>query len=339
MDNLLDSTPGSCRWIISFVLLLVFGASLPSHAAETDPWQSGEHRDFTPDAGRTGSDPGMAIRGSGPALKLVRTLVYRPRVNPGDVAALRAQYTVVAPTGLVDVKETRIIQFDDVVLVTLSRVVSRSPGAVGSEYQLKVPMTAAEGWYTVTTIIEQVRPATRSSTSDTATTAFYVETAPASAPVPSASDTPNTEDAGLNIRLWASKSRYKIGEPVTLTFETNKDAFVTLVDVGTSGAISILFPNRFSGGNSVRGQKPYSVPGADDGYTLTLNGPPGTELIYALVTLKPVGFVAQDFARTSQTFESVTRSVPIFTRNINAVAKETPLKAQAKAVLELEVVP
>ena len=70
---------------------------------------------------------------------------------------------------------------------------------------------------------------------------------------------------------------------------------------------------------------------------MTLKGPPGPELIYALVTLKPIRFIGEDFSRSSEVFHAVTRGIPILTRDINAVAKNTPLREQAKAMLELEV--
>src|SRR5262245_12644303 len=143
-------------------------------AAEPTAWQSGQYLDLAPDG--AAPDVSVTLRGAEPVLKLLRTLVHRPRTSPGDSAALRAYYTVAAPAGPpVQVKETRIIRFDGVTLATLSRVVPRTVGSIGSEYQLKVPSTAAEGWYTVTTIIEPAGPAQPSPTSDQTNTAFYVE--------------------------------------------------------------------------------------------------------------------------------------------------------------------
>jgi len=71
--------------------------------------------------------------------------------------------------------------------------------------------------------------------------------------------------------------------------------------------VTIFYPNRFSGGNAVKGKKTYTIPGPGDNYELTLKGPAGTELIYALVTLKPVRFVEKDFSQTSDVFQPVTR--------------------------------
>jgi hypothetical protein len=264
--------------------------------------------------------------------------VQNPRLTPGESAALRAQYTVAAESGTVDVKETRIVRFNGAVLTTLTKVVPRSGGLVGSEYRLKIPQNAAEGWYTVTTMVEPTQ-VTRSISGEQANATFYI----ASMPTPGTPPGPPADSAvadkdSLRIKLWTNNSRYKVGDTLTVNFETNKDAYVTLVNVGTSGGTTILFPNRFSGGNAVKGGRPYTIPAPDDNYELTVNGPAGMELIYALVTLKPVRFIETDFSRTPQVFQSVTEAAVSFTRDINAVAKRTPLKEQSKAVLDLEVV-
>lgn len=322
-------------------LALLAGVAVPSWGAESSPWQKGEYRNFIPGTPTPSAPAGVTVRSLGPTLQLSQTAVQRPRLRPGDLASLRAQYTVMAPSGPVDVKETRILRFNGAVLTTLTQVVSRSSGLIGSEYQLKIPGTAAAGWYTVTTLIEPATPTTRGIAQEQANATFYIELEAASStttPAPPPEGT-RVDDDGVRIKLWANKPRFKVGDTLTLSFEANRDAYVTLVNVGTSGALTILFPNRFSGGHAVKAKTVYTIPGPDDNYEMALSGPPGTELIYALVTLKPVQFLDTDFSRTPQIFQSVTRGAVTFTRDINAVAKKTPLKEQAKTTLDLEVVP
>jgi hypothetical protein len=314
---------------------LAAGPSTGRAAEPGSPWQTGQYRDFAP-APAVPKDGGVRTRAIGPALKLEHTVVQRPRLSPGDPASLRAQYSVLAPSGSVEVRETRIIRFNGVALATLTKVVPRSSGPVGSEYQLQIPRDAAEGWYTVTTVIEPART-TRSADKEQGNATFYIDPGGAVSQG-SAVESPKTED-GLAIKLWTDKPQYRVGETVRFHFETNRDAHVTLVNVGTSGATTILFPNRFSGGHGVKGKKTYSMPEADDHYELALSGPPGIEMVYALVTLKPVRFVETDFTKTRQIFRSVTDDASSFTRDINILTKRTPLKELAKAVLELEVVP
>jgi hypothetical protein len=137
--------------------------------------------------------------------------------------------------------------------------------------------------------------------------------------------------------LWAEKTRYRMGERLALNFETNRDAFLTIVNVGTSGEVTILFPNRFSGGHGVKAGRTYRIPEASDSYELELKGPPGVELVYALLTLKPVLFLATDFPSSGAVFPSTADRVSRVTRDINVAAKSIPLREQARAMLELEV--
>lgn len=333
----------------SFVLIALLGTVATSRSAESsNPWERGEYRDVKPQAPAAKAASGVTVRSIGPVLKLERTAVQRPRLSPGDPTSLLAEYSVTGPAGTIDVKETRIIEFNGTVLSKLVKTVPRSNGPAGSEYRLRIPQDAAEGWYTVTTVLEPAKVTTRSIGSGTeqANTAFYIETPQAAEP-PAAIERPQKEsegprveaDGGIKVTLRADKPRYKVGDTITMQFETNRDGYLTLVNVGTSGKITILFPNRFSGGHDVKGKQVYTIPAPDDNYELAVSGPPGVELIYALVTSKPVKFVETDFSQTPEIFRTVTGDMPVLTRDINAVVKKTPLKGQAKAVLELEVVP
>jgi hypothetical protein len=320
------------------LILAALCAITPARATSdvATPWHGGEYRDFAPAADPSRAPSGVVTRAVGPGLKIERVTVQLPKVRQGDFAALIAQYDVVAPSGTIEVKETRVISFNGAVLTQLARVVSRNNGPVGSEYRLKIPAEAADGWYTVTTIIEPVKaaPVTRSGGTGKASAAFYVETAqekPA-ASAAGAKDSPT-------LKLWTDKSSYRVGDAITVHFQTSQDGYLTLVNVGSSGKITILFPNRFSGGQEVKAGKVYRIPAPEDSYELALAGPPGTELIYALRTAKPMKFSESDFSRTSEIFRSVTDGAGTFTRDINVVVKRTPREEQAKALLEVQVAP
>ncbi|MBI3636101.1 MAG: DUF4384 domain-containing protein, partial [Candidatus Rokubacteria bacterium] len=69
---------------------------------------------------------------------------------------------------------------------------------------------------------------------------------------PPAAPAPNA----LQIKVWTDKKAYRIGDTVRIGVRVNRDAYVTLVDLGTSGDVTILYPNRF--------QPSYFVPGGRD---------------------------------------------------------------------------
>jgi len=158
----------------------------------------------------------------------------------------------------------------------------------------------------------------------------------APAPAPAPARPPSVAADTMRINVWTDKPRYRIGENVTFHFETNRKGYVTLINAGTSGAVTILFPNRFSQGQEVNGKTVYSIPRSEDGYTMNVSGPPGIELVYALLTLEPLKFAGTDFSQTRSIFRSVDGGS--LTRDINAIVKQTAVDKQAKAMIELEVV-
>lgn len=141
----------------------------------------------------------------------------------------------------------------------------------------------------------------------------------------------------IKIDLWTDQKDYKIGEKLTVNFKTDRDCYVTLVDVGTSGNVHILFPNRFSIGNKVKANETYSVPAKDDGYKITVNGPPGTEIVRAIATLKPISFIDTDFSGTRSIFKSVDKNVSSFTRDLSIEASETPSSNLGENLIKIEI--
>jgi len=319
------------------LVLIPGGVMRKSFALAQAGWQGGQYRDSsTPAAaGREGAGPAATTRSAAKQLSLGETAVQRPRLQPGEAATLRAVYDVPEPS---QVRETRVIRYDGLVLARIERVIARPGGSVLSEYRVDVPRDAVDGWYAVTTRVERMDAPTRGGAAEQKETGFFVDTKGAgtsgmSAGAPAAKGA----DDGIAVKLWTEKTRYRVGDRLTLSFETNRDAFLTIVNVGSSGEVAILFPNRFSGGHGVKAGRTYRVPEATDNYELELKGPPGVELVYALLTLKPVLFLATDFPSAGAVFPSTAERVSRVTRDINVAAKSIPLREQARAMIELEI--
>ncbi|MBI4651062.1 DUF4384 domain-containing protein, partial [Candidatus Desantisbacteria bacterium] len=98
----------------------------------------------------------------------------------------------------------------------------------------------------------------------------------------------------LNIKVWTDKKEYKIGDPLTIYFKSNKNCYVTLFDIGTSGKINILFPNSFYKDNVINADVTYSIPGDFLGFKIELLGPAGIERIKIAATIDKFAFKSID---------------------------------------------
>lgn len=140
----------------------------------------------------------------------------------------------------------------------------------------------------------------------------------------------------IKVELWSDKPVYKAGEIMTLHFKTNRDCYVTLVDVGTSGKVHILYPNRFSGGSKVLAGKVYSIPGRDDGYAIAVLGPQGTEVVRAIATLTPIAVTEIDFSKEGTIFKKVEEPATL-TRDLSIVVKKTSPSSRGEGLIRIEI--
>jgi len=94
----------------------------------------------------------------------------------------------------------------------------------------------------------------------------------------------------FKIELWTEdgKAAYNVDDRVEFLFRADRDCYVTLFDIGTSGAITKLFPNKWNGSNRIEKGKTYRIPPADGGFVFRVNGPEGLEYVKAVATLDPL---------------------------------------------------
>jgi len=112
---------------------------------------------------------------------------------------------------------------------------------------------------------------------------------PASAQAQDQADWAGYDQQPLRVNLWHDREGddvYRRGEPVTITFETNQDAYAVLYRIDAEGEVSLLWPrSRFDDG-FVFGRHAYTLPAA--GAPRLRAGPQeGVEYVQAIVSLYP----------------------------------------------------
>lgn len=127
---------------------------------------------------------------------------------------------------------------------------------------------------------------------------------------------------GLKVSLWVDQSdiTYYPGEEIVISAKANRDAYLTIIDVGTSGTVRQLFPNKHQTNNFVRKGQIIQIPSRHAGYKYRIQGPEGTELIKAIVTSEPVNIYGKSansfqsegpFSKSTQSATAISKDIVI----------------------------
>ena len=115
----------------------------------------------------------------------------------------------------------------------------------------------------------------------------------------------------LQVVAWVDRpdSTYARGERVRMFVETNKDAYVTILNVDPPGETTVLFPNRYQSDNRVRAARAVEVPTPGSGSQVVVGGTVGTELIKVIASTEPVPLFRAKQLAAAGAFQQV-RSEP-----------------------------
>ena len=94
----------------------------------------------------------------------------------------------------------------------------------------------------------------------------------------------------LSVTAWVDHddNTYAVGERVRLFVKPNKDAYVTVINVGPSGQTAMLFPNAHQKDNKIPGNRAVEIPSAASGASIKVAPPVGRELIKVVASTSPV---------------------------------------------------
>ena len=112
--------------------------------------------------------------------------------------------------------------------------------------------------------------------------------------------TTTTGDEGLEVMAWVDRPDYTYasGEDVRVFVETNKDAYVTVLNVDPAGEATVLFPNQYQSDNFLAAGRALQVPDPSAGFRFVVTGNVGVELlkVVASTRLYRTRFLGHTFA-------------------------------------------
>ncbi|MBI3947335.1 MAG: caspase family protein [Armatimonadetes bacterium] len=99
------------------------------------------------------------------------------------------------------------------------------------------------------------------------------------------------------------------GEKIVFKFRAERDCYLNLIDCGTSGKVTVLFPNAFHKDNRIQAGREYAIPSDEMGFDIETQGPAGLELVKAVATVKPLNLLGFDFSTLAQDRPFLTRDL------------------------------
>jgi hypothetical protein len=102
---------------------------------------------------------------------------------------------------------------------------------------------------------------------------------------------------------------YSVGDAVVLQVRASEDVYITVLEVGSSGKVHIIFPNQFQRNNRIRANEAVRIPTDDSSFRIRVGGPAGRDVIKVFATREPLDTLAQ---------QRLTSEGPYYTTNRNA---------------------
>ena len=104
---------------------------------------------------------------------------------------------------------------------------------------------------------------------------------------------PSATPDALDVVMWVDRPdyTYAVGEDLRLFVQTNKTAYVTVLNVDPAGNTSVLFPNEYQSSNLVPADRAVEIPDPASGMMITVRAPVGNELIKVIASTEPVSLL------------------------------------------------
>lgn len=129
----------------------------------------------------------------------------------------------------------------------------------------------------------------------------------------------------FSVTAWVDheNNTYAPGDTLRIFARSSEDAYLTILNIGTSGATSIIFPNQHQTDNRVRAGQTIQIPGPGAPFSFQVSGPDGKDVIKVFATPEPLSLDGA-LALTGQgPFRSIQGDMRTAARDIQVVLNES----------------
>ena len=95
-------------------------------------------------------------------------------------------------------------------------------------------------------------------------------------------------ELSVRLRVGNPQGIYSLGDTLDLSVETNKGAYVTVLNIGVDGTTTVLFPYLDGTDNLVGPDQPKRISGQGTGVLIRFEAPAGTDLVKAFASTEKV---------------------------------------------------
>jgi hypothetical protein len=111
----------------------------------------------------------------------------------------------------------------------------------------------------------------------------------------------------LDFSLGGGKRSFRLGETIHFRARSGRDGYLTVVDLGTDGTVSVIFPNELVPDNRVRAGQQITLPTPEMNIEFVAEEPAGQGIVRAFVTERPLNLRSQGGAIRSQDIAEALR--------------------------------
>ncbi|GHV40323.1 hypothetical protein FACS1894187_21180 [Synergistales bacterium] len=114
---------------------------------------------------------------------------------------------------------------------------------------------------------------------------------------------------------------YNVNDKIVLTFKSEEDAYLTILNFTAGGQTLVLFPNKWVKDNKVQAGQEIKIPAAGQKFSMRAGGPAGVDVIKAIATTKDTPVVNPENFELVGPF-AILKDIKAATRDILLVEDE-----------------
>jgi len=98
------------------------------------------------------------------------------------------------------------------------------------------------------------------------------------------------DEAGAAVEAWVDNPErvYSVGQRLKVFVRPRETSYITVLNVGSSGRVAVIFPNYYQRDTRVRAGQTVRIPAEGSNWHIDVAGPPGVEVIKIIASREPL---------------------------------------------------